>query len=319
MRQRIAAFIAPTTLIALLFTLAAWSTTFAGLRAVLRFYPVGPFILVRWGIASLALGVYAVATRMRMPEPRDLPRFALAGLLGFSAYQVALGFGQKGTSAGVAAFVTNLGPLFTALLAVALGREKPHRGLWAGLAVCMSGMAVMATGKGAGGLTPSALLVALAAACFAGYVLVSKPLLARYSPMQVTAFAIWFGTIPFLVFAPGVPGAVASAPIEGQLTLLYMALVPGAIAYVTWSRVTAAFPASTAAAFLYLVPVLSLGVAFVWIGEVPGLLTVAGGALLLAGVALTSGLIKMPARRATAPVQPLSVPVSPPSPAEEAA
>jgi hypothetical protein len=58
----------------------------------------------------------------------------------------------------------------------------------------------------------------------------------------------------------------------------------GAIGYVSWAYALAHIPASRAASFLYLVPLLALGIAWVWLGELPPLLALPGGALVLAGV-----------------------------------
>lgn len=275
---------------ALVVTLLVWSTTFAGLRASLAYYAPAHLVLVRWAMASLTLVAYGVLTRkLRVPSRGDLPAIAAAGFFGFTAYQIALAFGQAGLSAGVAGFLINLGPAFTTLLAVALRYERNGWRLWAGLAVSMAGILLIGLAKGGpGGLTINAVYVLLAAASFGVYVVVQKPLLARYTPLEVTTYAMVAGTLPFLVFAPGVAAAVAGVPLAGHLTVAYMALFPGAIAYVTWSRVLAAFGPGMAARFLYLVPVLSLGVAWLWLGEVPRTAAVLGGLVILAGVVLAA-------------------------------
>ena len=63
-----------------------------------------------------------------------------------------------------------------------------------------------------GQIGPSAALVVLAALSFARYTIVTKPLLAKYRPIEVTTYALVAGAVPFLVFAPGAMGALADAP-----------------------------------------------------------------------------------------------------------
>ncbi|MBW6468555.1 MAG: DMT family transporter, partial [Coriobacteriia bacterium] len=153
-----------------------------------------------------------------------------------------------------------------------------------------------------------AALVALAAASFAGYVIVSRPLLARYSPLEVTTYAICAGSLPFLIWAPGALSALPAVPAAGLLTLLYMAILPAALSYVAWSRAVAVLPPSVAARGLYLVPVIGLAVAWAWLGEVPSVTAVVGGLVVIAGVLVASskprpGTAPRPAREA-APTAP---------------
>ena len=68
--------------------------------------------------------------------------------------------------------------------------------------------------------------------------------------------------------------------------MIYLGLFPGALSYATWAYFLSKMPASRAASFLYINPILSTIVALVWIGEVPNLLTLAGGIIVLAGLVL---------------------------------
>ena len=288
------------TVAALAFTLLIWSTTFAGLRASLEYFTPGHLVFLRWSIAALLLVGYGLLTGIRAPALHDLPAIALAGALGFGVYQIALAYGQSGLTAGTGGLLLNFAPAFTTVLAAAFKLERATWRLWAGLGVSMGGVVLLGVARGGfGGSAGHAGLVAPAAASFAGYVIVSRPLLARYSPLEVTTYAICAGSLPFLVWAPGAISALADVPATGIATLLYMAVLPAAISYVTWSRAISVLPPSVAARGLYLVPVIGLGVAWAWLGEVPSVLAVAGGLVVIAGVVVASS---MPARRgATAP------------------
>jgi drug/metabolite transporter (DMT)-like permease len=277
------------TIAALVFTLLIWSTTFAGLRASLEHFTPGHLVFLRWSVASLLLVGYGLLTGMRAPALRDLPAIALAGALGFGVYQIALAYGQSGLTAGTGGLLINLAPAFTTVLAAALKLERATWRLWAGLGVSMGGVVLLGMARGGFGGSPGhAALVALAAASFAGYVIVSRPLLARYSPLEVTTYAICAGSLPFLVWAPGAVAALGDVSATGIATLLYMAVLPAAISYVTWSRAISVLPPSVAARGLYLVPVIGLGVAWAWLGEVPSVLAVAGGLVVIAGVLVAS-------------------------------
>ncbi|HSK48820.1 MAG TPA: DMT family transporter [Coriobacteriia bacterium] len=281
-------------------TVLIWSTTFAALVAALRHFTPQHLLFLRWTLTAVLFVGFGAVTRMRLPDRADLPKIALAGVLGFAAYQMLLVNGQMGVSATMAGFLVNMSPLFTTVIAVSLGRDDSRRTTWAGIALCTLGLLVMAQGKGGfGDIGPSAGLVVLAALSFALYTLVTKPLLSKYRPIEVTTYALVAGAAPFLVFAPGSVEALASASAIDLGNLLFLAIFPGGVAYVLWARSVKGLTPGLASRFLYLIPVLGVPVAWLWVGEVPQLITVGGGLLTIFGVAVAS------MRPKTAPTVPL--------------
>lgn len=277
------------TVLAISATILIWSTTFAGLVVALRHFSPGHLLFIRWSLTAVLFAGYGVVTRMRLPRRGDVPVFLVAGLLGFGVYQTLLVFGQQGVSASMAGFLINMNPVFTTLIAVALRRDTANSFTWVGLAACMGGLVLMGSARGGfGQIGPSAGLVVLAALSFAGYTVISKPLFSRYTPMEVTTYCVVAGTLPLLAFAPGSMAAVASATPAQLATVAFLAIFPGGIAYLLWSRSVAAFPPGIASRFLYLVPVIGVLVAWLWVGEAPQALTLIGGVVTLAGVALAT-------------------------------
>jgi len=278
-----------TTVLSVAATVLIWSTTFAALVAALRHFTPQHLLFLRWTLTALLLVAYGVATRMRLPERRDLPKIALAGLLGFGVYQLLLVNGQMGVSATMAGFLVNMSPVFTTIIAVALKRETSSWLTWAGVAACTVGLVIMAEGKGGfGEIGPSAALIVLAALSFSLYTIVTKPLLSKYRPIEVTTYAVVAGALPFVVFAGGAFAELGSASSGDIANLVFLAVFPGGIAYVLWSRAVKGFTPGMAARFLYLIPVLGVPIAWVWVGEAPQALTVLGGLVTVAGVALAS-------------------------------
>lgn len=270
-------------------TVLIWSTTFAALVAALGHFDVFHLLFLRWTLTAMLFAGYGVVTRMRLPQRADLGRIALAGLLGFAVYQMLLVMGQQGISASMAGFLVNLNPVFTTLIAVALRRDSAGPLTWVGLGLCTVGLALMGQANGGfGQMGWSAALVVLAALSFASYTLVTKPLFAKYKPLEVTTYAVVAGAIPFVFFAPGSLETLRTASIADLGTLVFLAVMPGGIAYLTWNRAISALPPGVAARCLYLIPVLGVPIAWVWVGEAPHALTVAGGLVTIVGVALAS-------------------------------
>jgi drug/metabolite transporter (DMT)-like permease len=277
------------TLAAIALALLLWAAAFPGIRAGLRSYGPGELALLRFGTASLVLAVIGAVARIRIPARADLPRIALAGLVGISAYHVALNFGERTVESGAAALIIASAPVFTALFSLrALGERLTGAG-WAGVAVSLAGVTVVAFGESGGvSLNADALLILVAAICYAIYSVVSKKGLAHYSALEFTTYAIWAGTVPLLLFAPGLLRELPVAPLPDTLAGVFLGVFPGAIAYVLWSYGLARMPASVIATFLYFQPLNAAIIAWLWLGEVPALLTVAGGLVAVAGVAIVN-------------------------------
>lgn len=287
----------PRTWIAIAVTLLLWASAFAGIKAGLRLTPtgqVGPdgygpgeLALLRFGTASAVLGVYALLTRMRLPARGDLPRIALAGFLGISVYHLGLNFGEVQISAGAASLLISAGPVFTAILSAVFLHERLTPVGWAGILVAFAGVAVISLGESGGvRFEPAALLVLLSALATAAYFIASKRPLRHYSALEFTAYAIWAGTVPMLFFAPGLVRQFPVAAPSATLAVIYLGVFPAAVAYVLWSYALSRMPASLLSTFLYLSPVLAMFIAWVWIGEVPALLTVIGGLVAIIGVVI---------------------------------
>lgn len=287
----------PRTWLAIAGVLLLWASAFAGIRAGLRLNPAGlpclggygpgELALLRFGTASLVLALYALATRMRLPDRADLPQLGLAGFLGISVYHVALNFGEVTVNAGAASLLISAGPVFTALLSTLFLRERLTRVGWTGILVAFAGVALIALSGGKGlRFTPGALLILLAAGVAAIYSTLSKPFLRRYAPIAFTCYSIWAGTLPLLLFLPGLLRQFPAAAPPATFAVIYLGIFPGAIAYVLWNHALARMPASLLSSFLYLSPVLASLIAWLWLGELPALLTLVGGAIAIVGVIL---------------------------------
>lgn len=284
-------------LLAAAITVVLWASAFVSIRSAVESYTPGALALGRLLAGSLTLGLILLVRREGWPPRAAWPGIVISGVLWFGVYMVALNWGEQEVDAGTAAMVVNVGPLMIALLSGWILKEGFPRKLLIGMAVSFSGAALVGVSMSDGGGSSilGVVLCVVAAASWAAAVLAQKPALQHASALQVTAFACMIGTIACLPFSGQLITGLQQAPVSATLNLVYLGVFPTALAFTTWAYALARTTAGKMGATTYVVPALVVLMAWVTLGEVPGWLTFAGGALCLVGVAITRSRRQVPA------------------------
>jgi drug/metabolite transporter (DMT)-like permease len=273
-------------------TVLLWASAFVGIRSAGRAFAPGPLSLARLLVAVAALGVIGRLSGERLPTRTQLraagPALLVCGLLWFGAYNLALNAGERRVDAGTAAMLVNVGPVLIAVLAGILLREGFPRALFAGCAVAFAGVTVIAVASSSHTATTAGVLLCLAAAlAYAGGVVTQKVVLRSLSGTQTIFLCCVIGAVACLPFAGRLAHELGDAPGGSIGWLVYLGLAPTALGFSTWAYALRRTDAGRLAATTYLVPPLSILLGWLWLGEGPASLAYLGGALCLAGVAVS--------------------------------
>jgi drug/metabolite transporter (DMT)-like permease len=281
-------------LAAVAFTLVTWSSAFVAIRHLGEDVPPGSLSLGRLLVAVAALGVMVrvsvPAARRRLPTRREWPLIALGGISWIGIYNVALNESERRIDAGTAALIVQIGPIIVALLATFFFQERITRWLLIGLGVGFAGVVIIArasSSSGNGDLV-GVLLSAVAAVTFAVGIISQKKLLG--SGMTALEMTFWFyvvGTVACLPWTFELVGVVGDASAADLWWIVYLGIVPSALAFVTWAYALNHSEAGKFALSTFLVPFITTLIAWLLLGEVPPALAFVGGALCIAGVLVT--------------------------------
>lgn len=273
-------------------------------RLVLQTVPAGLLVLCRvMGAAGAFLVLNALRGGPWIRDRRTLLHLALCGLLGVTGNQTLFVFGLSHTTAVNATILTTTAPVFTVLGALLLGQEGPSAPKLWGIALAAAG-AVYLVGPDrlsfAPGVALGNLLILLAMACYAGYFLLSKPLLRRLDAITVSTYIMAFatlGVIPFMSTAFDDATISVISPLTWWL-VGFIVLFPTILAYLLNLWALRRVSPQTVATFIYLQPLLAAVVSpLVLPGEGISPRTLVAGLTIFAGL----GLVIRAERREASP------------------
>ncbi|MFE9564967.1 DMT family transporter [Streptomyces sp. NPDC006487] len=278
-------------------TVVLWASAFVSIRSAAAHFGPGALAFGRLLTASVALGLVLVVKRVPPPPKQAWPGILVSGVLWFGLYMVTLNWGEQLVDAGTAAMIVNIGPIVIALLSGWLLKEGFPPMLLAGMAVSFAGAVLvgLSTSNGGSASLGGVLLCLVAALTYGAGVVAQKPALAYASPVQVTTYSCFVGTAVTLPFVGQLVDQLPGAPLDAVLNMLYLGLFPTALAFTTWTYALSRTTAGKMGATTYAVPAVVVLIAWIALDEIPAALTLLGGAVCLAGVAVSRRRRRQPA------------------------
>ncbi len=268
-------------------TVITWSLPNVFTRLASAYFTAPSLAFLRFLFASVILLVVVLVARIRPPKLHDLPWFILSALVGFTVYMVVFSYGQSMVGSATGSLIIATSPVVTALMALALFKERLAAHQWVATGIEFVGVIVLTVFEGVLTFNSGVFWLLLAVVLISAYNIIQRKLTRNYTGMQASIYSILLGTVFLFVSAPGGFTEIAVAPPEAIGDLLVLAIGPTAIGYVTWSiAMSKGGKTAQVSNYMFVTPFLAALAGFIFAGEVPTWSTLLGGVIILLGVAL---------------------------------
>lgn len=269
------------------------SGTFLVAKRTLVEFPPLVLALFRFLLATAVLWPLVRITQPR-PEilPADRPRFLVLGLFAVPLNQGLFLLGMKWASASHAALLYALGPAFVMLIGALRAHQRPTLAQVTGVTIAFAGVLLLLLERGLHFDPHSVqgdLIVLVAVVAWSAYLVGGRMLTRRYGPWAVTSDALLAGTLLYLPV-----GLVALRGFHWEavsrtawLGLLYLALLTSVVTYVVWFWALQYLKAATLATVTNLQPIITAGLAWLFLHERLPAGFLLSMALVLTGIWLT--------------------------------
>jgi drug/metabolite transporter (DMT)-like permease len=262
-----------------------WGTTVPLSKLALHWLPPGWLTFVRF---ALAAAILLPAARHQL-RAAFRPVVLASGAVGYGGSVVLQNAGITRTSVTHAALLIGTVPVLVAIIAAVWHRAVARPVAWAGFALSLAGVALVAGGHGGGASTAGDALVLVSLLVSATFTVAQTRLLGGRDPIAATAVQFLGAALAVLPFAVVTEGMPAAPPALGPVAVTAALAVGGTLLpFALFAYAQSRVAAEVAGTFLNIEPFVGAVAGVVFFGDParPGQL--AGGAAVLAGIALSS-------------------------------
>lgn len=283
----------------LFLAVASWASNTVLARGVVG--EIEPFALSFWRwLAALVLILPFSLSHLRRDWGKLLARsgmLALLAFLGVAVYNSALYLSATYTSATNISLVISMTPVITVLLAWPLIGRRPTGRQIVALGLALAGVTVIVLrwpfhGLGGAGLNAGDLIVVSSVLSWGLFTVLLKRNARDIHPLSLLTALIALGVVMILPFY-GLE-LVLTDPAPFQLThvtiFLFLGLVPSVIGFLCWHHGVSVVGPGISSMFIYLLPVLTAGLATLILEEPIRAHHLLGGALIFIGIYMASAM-----------------------------
>ena len=258
--------------ICLVLAMALWASTFVALKLAFCLYDPMVVIFGRMAVASLLALFFPFVFKNIQFRMKDMKYIAFMVICEPCLYFIFEAKALVYTSAAQAGMITSMMPLMVAIGAGLFLKETLTLKTCIGFTIAVMGALWLSFASSPSSHGPNPMmgnfLEFIAMVCASGYALTLKKLTSHYSPLFLTFIQAFAGAIFFFpaLFLPGTHLPVQAEPVP-LFAIFYLGSVVTLGAYGFYNYGVSKIPASQATAFINLIPVFSLIMSAIVLGE----------------------------------------------------
>ncbi|HDC9809160.1 TPA: DMT family transporter [Staphylococcus aureus] len=279
-----------TTFLSYLFTIILWGSAFPMIKIALNDFSAESLSTFRLILATIILLPFVIIKKLPTPELRDIPVIFILGFCGFVIYHTALNFGETLISAGISGILVSTTPIFSSALAYIFLKEHFSKWNWLSSLVAFIGISIISISKDDYTTINvlGVLIILLASFSESLYFTFQKKYIEKYGFIAFTLYTIMASSPFMLIFIPEIINDIHGATFTSIVSVLYLAIFPTIIPYVLLAYIVKSVGVSDATMSLYLTPIVSLLLSYLFLDELPTTLAIIGGIITLLGVSLSN-------------------------------
>ena len=283
----------------LLIVVVIWGIAPSVIKFALGELPPFLFLAYRFFITTLVLLPFYLASKNKGFDKSDFLLIILVSLLGSTFNLGLLFYGTNLTTSLDSSLISATSPILVILAGVMFLGDRVTAREKFGVFITILGTIIIALQSFFEFGTPfkhsilGNFVIFLSNVAFAAYLILSKKALRKgISPFTITFMMFLIGLITTIPLAFAESGTLNLIPklmsisLPAQLSVIYMALLSGALAYILYQMAQKSIEASEASVFNYLPPIVTAPVATLWLHEKLTLPYIIGSVVIALGVFL---------------------------------
>jgi Predicted permease, DMT superfamily len=270
-----------------------WAGAFIAAKLSVPFIPAFTLTFLRFSIASIILFFVIIYKEKQIYKlkKKDIPVFLFTGIIGMFGYHILFFTALKYTTAINSSIIGASNPIITTILCIIFLKDKITYKRFLGIVLSFIGVFLTITNANLSAISnidfnKGDLLMLIAVLFWAAYSVYSKKVMPNYSPITLTFYSFLFCTIfliPFVAYENPIK-FISKVPYYSYIAVIYMSIFPSVIGYLVQQMAIKEIGPSKTSIFINLVPVFSIILSVLILGETATVIKLFTTFLIIVGV-----------------------------------